>query len=173
MAIEIIPKPKTKKARLSNVFLYVLLIIFLAFLISYLFLYFSQKKLTRELPTIESSIQKSDSERALEEELLGYQKKVGDFGILLGQHVFCAKLFDYLEKLSHPKVWFSKFRLDSENRTIDLSGEVDNFEILGQQILIFKTEKLIKNINLLKVSITKEGKVGFDLQLAFDPKIFK
>jgi hypothetical protein len=172
MAIEIVPKPKIKKRPPVNIFFYILLFVFLIFLIGYLVLYFNEKKLNRELSEIEKALQKSPAQESLEKELENWQKKINDFGLLFSRHQFTTKLFDYLEESTLPKVNYSKFKLDSGKGILELSGQTDNFETLGQQILIFKEQEFIKNFNLTDVSIAKEGKINFNIQMVLNSKIF-
>ena len=172
MAIEIIPKSRIKKTPPINILLYALALMFLVFLVSYFVLYFSQEKQAREISDTEKALQKSPSEKNLEDGILGYQRKLEDIGLLLSNHMFTPNLFNNLEKNIHPRVWFSRFRLDLTAGTIDVTGTTDNSEVLGQQTLIFEKQEFIKNINLSKVLIGKDGKINFELRLTFDQKIF-
>jgi len=179
MAIEIIPKTKTKKVSFLDILFYFSLLLFLAFLISYFALNVYQKRLESELTNIKKDLEKTPDEKALEEEIfgseknIGYQQKIKDFGVLFNAHKLPVNFFNFLEENTHPKVWFSKFNLDLEKNLLEMSGEAQNFEALGQQVLIFKRQDSIKNMNLPMVSLGKDGKVNFDLQLTIDPKIFK
>ena len=179
MAIEIIPKTKTKKVSFLDILFYFSLLLFLAFLISYFALNVYQKRLESELTNIKKDLEKTPDEKALEEEIfgseknIGYQQKIKDFGVLFNAHKLPVNFFNFLEENTHPKVWFSKFNLDLEKNLLEMSGEAQNFEVLGQQALIFKRQDSIKNMNLPMVSLGKDGKVNFDLQLTIDPKIFK
>jgi len=179
MAIEIIPKTKTKKVSFLGIVFYFSLLLLLVFLISYFALNVYQKRLESELTNIKKDLEKTPDEKALEEEIfgseknVGYQQKIKDFSVLLNAHKLPVNFFNFLEENTHPKVWFSKFNLDLEKNLLDTSGYADNFEVLGQQALIFKRQDFIKNINLSGASLAKDGKVNFDLQLTIDPKIFK
>ncbi len=179
MAIEIIPKTKTKKTYFLGILFYFSLLLFITSLISYFALNFYQKRLEGELTNIKKGLEKTADEKALEEEIfgseknVGYQQKIKDFGVLLNAHKLPVNFFNFLEENTHPKVWFSKFNLDLEKNLLEMSGYADNFEVLGQQALIFKRQDFIKNMNLSMVSLGKDGKVNFDLQLTIDPKIFK
>ena len=179
MAIEIIPKEKTKKSLFASTVFYIVLVLFLGLLISCVVLNIYGKKMKTELVDIKKSLEKTQEEKALEEEIfgsennIGYQQKIKDFNTLFGVHKLPLNLLNLLEENTHPKIWFSKFNLDLEKSLLDMSGFADTFEALGQQALIFKNQDSIKNINLSRVSLSKEGKINFDLQLTLDPKIFK
>lgn len=173
MAIEIIPKSKIRKTSLTNIFSLILAGTLLASLLSYVALNFYQKKLSREVSDIEKSLQKSPSEKNLEDGIFSYQRKIEDVNLLLSSHRAAANLFDNLGKNIHPKIWLQKFKLNMDEKTIYVFGSTDSFEILGQQTLIFEEQEFIKNTNLTKVSIGRDGKINFELQLIFDPKIFE
>ena len=172
MAIEIISKSKIRKTSLTSIPFLILAAIFLAFLFSYFALNFYQKKLTREISEIEKSLQKSPSEKNLEDGIFSYQRKLEDINPLLSNHKAVVNLFNNLGKNIHPKAWLQKFKLNMDEKTIYVFGSTDTFEILGQQILIFEKQEFIKNTNIDRVSIGKDGKINFELQIIFDPKIF-
>jgi len=172
MAIEIIPKSKIRKTSLTGVLSVVLVIAVSLFLISYFILNFYKNKISREISDVEKTIQESPSEKNLADGIFSYQKKIQDIDKLIGKHRVVANLFDNLEKNTHPKVWFSKLELDMENEILNLSGFSNNFEILGQQTLILEKQEFAKSLKLTKVSIEKDGKIKFELQLIFNPQIF-
>jgi len=172
MAIEIIPKTRTRKISLTKTSSFILATIFFAFLISYSVFNFYQNKLSREISDIEEALRKSPSEKNLEDGIFSYQRKIEDIGILLGNHKPVANLLSNLEKNTHPKVWLSRFKLNMADETLNILGSTDSFEILGQQTLIFGKQEFIKNTNLSDVSMGRDGKIKFELQLILDPKIF-
>lgn len=179
MAIEISPRPKPKSSSFSSVLLFIILLLCLASVAAYFAFNFYGKKMENELVQLQKDLEKSESEKALEEEIfgsatvVGYQQKIEDFSFLLAAHRLPVNLFNFFEANTHPKVWFSKFNLDLEKNLLAVSGYADSFEILGQQTLILNQQDFIENINLSRVSLTKDGKINFDILLIIDPKIFK
>lgn len=171
MAIEIIPKSKIKEISWVNLVLYFLLIIFLVLLLSYFILDIYQKKLNQELSDLEKALIRTDAEKALEDELSIYQKKIEDFGNILNVRQSPLDVFSFLEKTIHPKVWFSNFSFDLEKGTLSLSGQAENPEVIEQQLIIFKKQEMVKNVTLSNFSISKEEKIDFNLQLTFDSPI--
>jgi len=173
--VEIIPKPAPKLPWWQNFLLYFSIVLFLLSLSSYFILSHSLKKTSQVLQNLEETLVrgKTSSEIVLETEVFGYQKKIADFAQLVKGHKKTSKFFEFLEKISHPKVWFKKISLSPEDFQAVVSGESETFQTLGQQLLIFKEEPLIKNLNLSKIAIGKEGRVNFILNLTLDPKVFK
>lgn len=173
--VEIIPK----KAPLLPQWLNILFYFSLAFLIfsiaSFFLLNNSIKKNQETLIDLEESLaeRKTSENVSLEKEILKYQRKTDDFSQIIGGHLKTSEVFEILQKNCHPRVRFSQFNLESRQNYILLSGNTDSFESLGQQLLIFKGEALVRGADLEKVSINKEGGISFSLSLPLDPKIFK
>jgi len=173
MAIEISSKPKNKEPFWLNFILHFLLIIFLVSISSYFILFFSQKKINKKLAEIERGLIRTDAEKALEDKLFIYQKKIEDFNTLLENHRSPLSVFSFLEKNVHPGVWFSSLDLNLEKNTLSLSGYGKNPETVEEQLLLFKEQELVKNVTLLNFSSGNEEQIKFDLQIVFDPKIFQ
>jgi len=176
MAIEIIPKKVgAKPLNLLNVLFYFSLILLIIFLLGSLALFFFQKNLNKTLQDLKIKIaaKGTPEEIALEKRILLTQKKIDDFADLMNFHQSNLKFFTTLESLTHPKIFFSKIDLEINKGKISLSGITENFEVLGQQFLILKKEDYIKNVNLSKLSISKEGKIEFTFEILFAPEKFK
>jgi len=175
MAIEIIPKKTEAKLPAVNILFYLSLILLIIFVLGYFVLGYFQKKSARTLQNIENIIfQKETSEaKALKKKIFGYQEKIEAVASLLTSHRLSRDFFTRLEDLSYPKVFFSNLDLDVGRAQVSLSGQTENFEALGQQLLIFKKGEFIKDVSLTKVSIGKEGEIEFIIELSFDPEMFK
>lgn len=173
--VEIIPKKEKKTPSLINILFYLSLLLLIITIGGYFALDYLQKDLERERVNFEKRITEKETpeRKVLEKKIKEYQKRINDLSILLNAHQRSSSFFPFLEKLSHPKVFFSNLDLNLSNYEASLGGQTDNFQILGQQFLIFKTEKSIKSVNLTKISIGEEGKVEFTFKLSLDPQIFK
>ena len=130
------------------------------------------EKTKKELETTLAE-EKTAEEIGLEKELSDYEKKTKDFSILINRHLFFSKTFEFIEKNTHPEVWFSQLDLSPKEGQVNLSGETESFVTLHQQVQIFKADPLLKGLNLIKIAIGKEGRIDFDLSLTLDPGLFK
>lgn len=173
--VEIIPKPVEKLPRRQIFLLYFSLILFLATLISFFIINHSLKESQKVFQNLEETLAKERTPQKiiLEKEILARQKKIRDFSQILNQHLFPSKIFDFLEKISHPQVWISQVNLNPQASQLLISGQTESFLTLDHQIKILNEEPLIKDLNLTQLNLTKIGKVEFTLNLSFDPKIFK
>jgi len=175
MPIEIIPKPVAKVPPWHNWLLYASILLLVVSLIGYFML---GRRLNREKNTIQELNEdlaqpKSSEETTLEGRILAYKRKVENFSQLVDGHRYASRVFPFFERLCHPRGWFSNFTVDFEEHLLRVAGQVDSFTTLGQQLLIFEEEPLIKEVNLSSLSLGEEGGVDFSVNLFLDPKIFK
>jgi hypothetical protein len=174
MAIEIISKPKTKKFTWAKILLTVDIVLVLAFGGIYLYFNISSKQTSKKIGEAQDEIiLLVSSNRDIEKKALFYEKKINDFSKLFSEHQETAKIFTFLEEKTHPNVWFSKFDFSADKLSVVVSGQAASFVDVGQQLLILKGEKSLKNINLSGLSLGEKKGVLFSLQLTFDPQVFK
>lgn len=173
--VEIIPRKAVELPLWLKILFYVLVALLVIVFLSYFILGHFQKKSLTHFQNLEAEIsrEKTPQRIALEEEILRYQKKIGDFGLMLNRHLLPSKFFDFLEKNTHPRVWFSQISLSPEAGLAVVSGRAETFPALGQQIQIFKRETAIKDIPLAKISLGKKGEIEFTLNLSFDNQFLK
>lgn len=170
--VEIIPKPEEKIPIWQNILFYLSLLLLLGAVVSYFLLnvYIEESKITVENLKEAISREKTAEERIIEEEILGYQEKIGNFVQLVSKHLFPSRIFEFIEKNTHPEVWFSAVEINSESGQIKLVGQTENFITLAQQIQIFREKTKednpkVKDFYLTNINIGKEGKVNFNLNL--------
>ena len=159
---------------LVNILLYFSLVLLVVVLTSYFILNNFQQKTEKEIQLLDEklALASASPEAALEREVLNYQKKINDFSFLLASHEYSSQIFPLIESITHPKVAFSDFSLEVSKQSITLSGITDSFQTLGQQLVIFKNEKLIKEAEVSNIAFEKDGRISFDFNLILDPQIF-
>lgn len=175
MAIEIIPKEAAKLPLWQNILLYISIALVLACISSYFVLTYFIKKSDLIFQDLEKALTEARTPQqiALEEEILDYQEKIEDFSSLLLNHKKSSNFFDFLEEIIHPKVFFSEASLNIMGNQVELTGQAESFRVLGEQLLIFRNAKFIKNLSLPEVRIGKEGKIEFNFNISLNPNLFK
>jgi len=168
MAIEISPRIRIKVPIWTIIVGGVLLILVISFTVAYIYFAFSLKKISQELE--ESSkvvipLEKTIAEK--EAELEPISQKINDFNVLLLAHKKTLDIFTFLERTCLPKAWFHSFNLDSGTGEVTLSGEVNSFVTLDQQINVLRQEPALISADISNISIGEEGKISFDLSLIF------
>ena len=173
--VEIIPKETPPIPKWLNILFYFSLVLLVFSIIGYFVLDSSLRNSQKNLADSRETLagEETPERITLEKEILSYEKKVKDFFSLIDSRQESSRIFNFLQKTCHPKVWFTQFSLDLKDRGVTFSGKTQSFESLGQQLLIFKDENLVKAVNLEKISISKEGEINFDLFLSFNPQIFR
>ncbi len=173
MAIEIIPKLKTKPPLWKRILSSLLLFLLIGMVSVYFILCYLIKKSEAKLQDLNSNLAKEiiPEQRILEEELIPLRDKIEDFELILNSRRPSLKFFEFLESHTHPKVRWKEFSLDLDELSMELSGETENFTTLEQQFLILKEEKLVEKIKLFDISTGEEGKVYFSLKFSFSPEI--
>jgi len=173
--IEIIPKPAKKLPLWQDILFYLSIALLLVTILSYFILAHFLKNSEKVLQDLDQRLawEKTAEELSLEKEVISWQKKIEVFKKLIKEHIKSSSFFDFLEKTTHPGVFFSKVDLKPIESKAILYGQTKNFYFLSQQISILKLKEEIKDLNLSSVSIGKEGKVDFTLNLSLDPQLFK
>lgn len=154
-----------------NILFYFSLVLIIVAAASYFLMKNSNKKADMALQELESQLVQSKT--AQEYTLENYQNKINDYKYLLENYIFSSQFFGFLEKNTHPKVQFLKVQMVADSGKVQLSGLTDSFQSLGQQLIIFKKEGQIKEINLSDISFGDENEVRFSFSLVLDPKVLK
>jgi hypothetical protein len=180
MPIQIIPKEAAKLPLWQNILFYFSIGLVLSILASYGVLYYFAKKASEEAAQIEEAIQKAMTPQilSLENQLKSFKEIIDDFSSLLTNHKSSSNFFGslksktgILEKDTHPKVSFSEMTFNVAENTVTLSGVTENLETIGQQVALFKNEKMVRGVKLSKADINKDGKIEFTLDISIAPEL--
>lgn len=154
---------------MSSVFLLIVAVLAYAILI-----YFNNKS-AGAIQGLEEQIVKigTPQQKVLEAQVFSQEKDIKNFAEIFNKRSQSSKVFDFLETITHTKVWFSKFELDVGKAQIAISGITQDFQTLGQQSIIFKNQELIAAVDLANVALAKDGQVEFTFNLSLSPEVFK
>lgn len=174
MAIEIVPKKGVEVPPWQNYLLYFLIFVLLLSVISYFTLNYFAKKSEQKLQEIKTTIgnARTPEREKLERELKELREKLDDLAPLLLNHKKTSNFFTALEKNTHPRVFFIDLNFDTKSNSVELSGRTDNFQTVGQQLLIFQQSQMFQNPKLSKVEIGKEGEIKFTFDFSLNPQLF-
>lgn len=169
MAIQISQTEKTPSW--VNILFYFSLVLLLVAVSSYFILDSLQKKTDTTIKELDSQlvVKKTQAEINLE----NYEKKINDFSRLINGYIYNSGFFNFIEKDTHPNVWFTKIDVTSAEKKVQLKGIADSFQTIGQQLIIFKKDNLIQKVELSDIAFGKGGEIGFNFNLILDPKVFQ
>jgi len=172
--VGIIPKPIKKPSKLYQLSPYIVLGLVAAVILVYAALLYFENQASTALQDLQEQIAQvgTGDEKTIEAQVLLDKQKIDDFSEIFANHQRASNFFKFLEENCHPNVWFGKLELNTQDDQATLSGEAAGFETLGQQIVIFQNQKLIKNVELSDFAVGTNGRVNFTLSLSLDPAIF-
>ena len=152
------------------------IILLILAILGYFFLQNSIKNSSENLKNLEESIsaKRTSEVEGIEKEISGWHQKIENYNLLFAGHKELSDLFELLEKITHPKIWWTDFEFNpSLPSNLRLTGVSQDFPTLQQQLIILGNENYIKNIILDKVSLIKGGQVEFELEISVDPVLLK
>jgi hypothetical protein len=174
MPIQIIPKEAAKLPLWQNILFYLSMAVVLATLLSYGI--FTQ--LTKNSETILKEKEKlfeankTPETLSLEQGILNYKNKIDAFAVLLSNHKLSSQFFSFLERITHPRVFYAEMTLDVKNNKVTFLGQTESFRTLGQQMSVLRNEEMVTAAQLSDININKEGRVEFSLVISLNPKVF-
>lgn len=169
----IVPDAKNKIPLWSLVLLVICLILVIAAVAGYFYTDLVFKKISQDIDAKNNALAYTDEETALEQSVRNKEEKIGIFERVVSAGKKPVNVFGVLEATAHPDVQYLEFEFDVEKGTVALTAKAKNFMVLGQQLLLLKSNENFKEINLSSVSMSEEGDVSFSLQLAVDPRLLK
>ena len=173
--VEIIPKPVKKTPSWQIVLFYFSVLFAIMTIFAYFTLSSLEKSLEKDIQELTDKISQGKTAEVitLEKEILAYKKKIDDISPYIEQHILSSQVFDFLEKNTHPRIFFSKVTLSPKPSRVLLSGLCDSFLTLGQQFMILDEAPQVKSVGLNNIFLAEKGGIEFDLQMTLDSNIFK
>jgi len=175
MAIEIVPKEKIKKITKEGLLFYASLGLLVVALLSFAFLFYYEKKSLDTISELNDSLaqQQTQERKELSKRVFLAKEKIESFSVLINDHRKSSNAFSLLEGNTHPEAYFTNFGLTPDKGAMTLQGETENFETLAQQIMIFREDESVKEINLSGTGMGKEGGVSFFFKILLKLGVLK
>ncbi len=131
-----------------------------------------KKSLQGEFDYLNSLIRETEQRRDknLEEEIYLAGERLGMLEKIVTPHLYWTKIFERLEDLTVPTVWFSDFRAQNSGDA-QLEGFASSYSSLARQFVSFSQDTTFKEINLSSITTGEAGEIGFTFKLLFEPEI--
>ena len=177
--INLIPKEyKGRGLDFANIFSKtggIALILFILSLLIYGGLFFYSQALDKKLESVKQEITTLDSKRdsTTESAIDTADKKLELIEGLFKDHFYWSKLFSEIEKAVVPQVYFSesKFNFAEEKVNLLLSGSAKGYTAVAQQMVSFKENSSVEEIEVSNIRLNDSGGVEFDLAIVFSKSI--
>ncbi len=92
---------------------------------------------------------------------------------LLGSHTAVSKIFDFLEANTHKQIYYLTSNISLTEKSINLEGAASDYNILSQQLELFKRAPEIEKVFLDNSRLTEEGNIRFTVRLIFKQELVK
>lgn len=179
--INLIPKEyKKREKRVSVVFSKTLggiMFLLVLSLLLYGGLLWYGNKFSKELNSIRKEIALLEQKRNLEmeEAIVDLDKNLGVLKELFQSHLYWSKIFNKIEEVTVPSVYFSdaklKFSEEDKKVNVDFSGNALTYTVLARQIVSFQEGSQVEKVEVSDISLNKEGGVNFVLGVVFSQDI--
>lgn len=155
-------------------FFTVMLIIFLAVVLSYLGLEFGYKPfLNRQLNTLEN--QANDYQNSIvsagSQNYINLYSQIINIESLLKTHVNPTAFLSLLASLTDPHVSYSSLNVNAARNEINIGGTAASYAVLASQLQIYENSPEITRV-ILQSSASNGSSVTFEVSLLVKPDIF-
>jgi len=104
----------------------------------------------------------------LESNFIELGKRIKGFEKILEHRIYLSKVFEMIEELTLSQVKFADMNIDLSENKFNLKTEASSYSVLAKQVLIFKEDPRIKNVDLSKAVLSTYGRVASELTLELD-----
>lgn len=172
---EIIPRTKSRPPWWINLILAIALLFLVAAVGGQIFFRISAKELDRKIRDVKQQIVdlRTPVNQEMEKELLTYQTQFKNFSQLLSQRYLTSKALDLLETTIHPGVLYKSFTLDANEGKIRMLLSAQNYEIIGEQLMVFNNDSRLKRVETSNYERDKDGLITFRVILDFMPSVIQ
>ena len=113
----------------------------------------------------------SDEDTEIKDKLINYKKNVNNVVAILEERERVVEFYAFLEALVHPDIYFTKLDLNMETGVAQLKGVAKDFEVLGQQIQVFKETDYVYKAETDNVTLDQEEGIGFNITISlYEPE---
>ena len=106
-------------------------------------------------------------------QLLALSRRLGSAREVLTNHSFSSRVFDLLEKDTHPQVDFSSFQFSAESRKVDLTARAANYRVVAEQVAFFEADPQIESVDFAGLHLDGRGAIAFRLTIKFKPSLLR
>lgn len=171
----IIPRAQAKTPTWVKSFLIISLIFLGGSILSLFALNWAQGSARRSIAQTQQEIVNlsTPQNKSLEKTVKVAQKQISGFAGVLKDHIKPSAFFNLLKANTHPGVVLTEFSLKADKAQVKLKGRAQSFQAVGEQILVLQKQSKIRSVSLSDLSLDKNYKIHFTLDLALDPQLLK
>lgn len=104
--------------------------------------------------------------------LIAFYSQFANVQKLLESHIKGSNFFEFLQKNIHQQVYYTNTNLSLKEKNIRLEGIAADYNVLAQQMEIFRRAPEVQNVSLTG-SQAKDNDIAFSLSIILKPELFK
>ncbi len=112
-------------------------------------------------------------EEGREKNLTSLYSQLVNVQSLLASHPMPSKILGFLEKNTHPRIYYSTLTLAVPEKTLKMEGVATDYNSIVEQAELFRRALEVKSVFLDDSAAREEGNVRFTIRLLLKPEIFK
>jgi hypothetical protein len=133
-------------------------------------------------PDLEKKIVEHDAElaelarvvpEAEQKRFLTFYAQLVNLKEALSEHVVSTSVFSWLESHTNANVFFNTVNLDTSARELTLAGIAESFEVLAEQLEIFRTASELERYFITQSQHNFSGRIQFRVGLIFKEDLFR
>ncbi|MEK7169621.1 MAG: hypothetical protein AAB700_02150 [Patescibacteria group bacterium] len=118
-----------------------------------------------QLEELSNSISQKEQQK-----FVGFYSQIANLKTVLGQHIFSANIFPFLEKNTLPQTFFTEANFNSISYNLELKGRAPSLQALAQQLAQFEKAPEVHSAMLESTNFNPSGTVDFSVSLNFQPE---
>lgn len=111
-------------------------------------------------------------ELAAEDEVRAFSARLDGIGSLLDSSTLTSKIFEFLEKKTHPKVQFTDFSFRTSTGEVILGGVTESYKTFGEQFYVLENDKNISALKIANITLGKSGQVVFNISFKLAASLY-
>lgn len=121
-----------------------------------------------EIAQLAQTVPKEEQER-----FLTFYSQLVNLKSLLKNRIISAPLLGWLEEHTNSQVFFTSFNLLTKNREMVLEGVADSYDVLAEQIEVFRKASELERYSIQQSLKTPDHRVRFRVNLIFKPDFLR
>ncbi len=153
----------------------IMLIVFIILVLISLGLWGYRLSLQSQEKQLSQEIEQLQGQRnlTLEGDFKEIKKGIDNLKKLLADHIYPTRIFDMIEDLVLPEVYFTQVQVDLIEGKLDLKANAKDYTTLAKQIVVLGDDSRISDIEVNSADMDQSGQVASDLILSLNISFLK
>jgi Tfp pilus assembly protein PilN len=117
---------------------------------------------TNEIEQLSETIPKAD-----QDQFINFYSQLVNLKNILDSHVMASPLFSFLERTTHPRVYFANASMKFREGELELNGLAESYAAVTEQLEVFSQAPEIDRLLVSQAQLGERNLVGFKVAIRF------